>query len=96
MFTQARASHAALRAAAAKLFRVGVVALVPLIAAGVAGCRDAPAPPVAGPHPADAAAPVPAVRHRSTIGSYTSRRPVEPALWDEQGQRAAPQPEPGR
>jgi hypothetical protein len=97
MSTQARANLAAFRAAVAKLFRVGAVVLVPVIAGGAAGCRDAPAPPVVtGPHPADAAAPAPAVRYRSTIGSYTSRRPVEPAPWGEQKERAAPQSEPAR
>jgi hypothetical protein len=60
------------------------------------GWRDAPAPPVAGPNPADPGAPAPPVRYRSTVGPYRGRRPVEPAPWSEQNQRVAPQPKSGQ
>jgi hypothetical protein len=78
-----------------KPFRIGAVALLPMLAFFLPACSNAPVP-VAASHPADPAAPAPAVRYRSTIGSYSSQRPVEPAPWDEQNQRVAPQPKSGQ
>jgi len=94
MSTQAWARLAAYAPAAAKPFKLLSTALIPMVM--LAACRDAPAPPLAGPHPADPAAPTAGVRYRSTTGGYTSQRPVEPAPWGEQNQRVAPQPKSDR
>jgi hypothetical protein len=45
---------------------------------------------LAGPDPSHPAAPVPPAAYRSTLGGYTSRRPVDPAPWREQNERVAP------
>jgi hypothetical protein len=66
----------------------GVVALCLFAAA----CVTTPSAPYAGPDPSDPGVRVPAVDYRSTIGRYTSRRPVEPAPWREQNERVAPAP----
>ena len=67
-------------------------ALVLLLAALNAGCASVPPRPLVGADPADAATRVPAVRYRSTIGPYTSQRPVDPTPWGEQNERVAPAP----
>lgn len=65
------------------------------IAFAAAGCTAAPPTfPVAGPDPADAAVPVPPVTDISTIGAYTSYRPVSPRPWREQNERVAPGAQP--
>ena len=74
----------------------GAIALLPIAVLILAGWRDAPAPPVVGPNPADPAAPAPRVDYRSTIAPYKSRRPIDPAPWGEQNQRVAPQPKSGQ
>ena len=71
------------RAKAALLFMLAVLN---------AGCASVPPRPSIGADPADAAARVPAVRYRSTIGPYTSQRPVDPEPWVEQNDRVAPEP----
>src|SRR5437763_1526191 len=76
--------------------RFSVRAALPVLALLLAGCADAPRLPVAGPDPSDPGARTPRVGYRSTIGSYKSERPVEPAPWGEQNQRVAPQPKPGQ
>ena len=70
----------------------GKAALLFVLAALIAGCADVPPRPLIGADPADPAARVPPVRYRSTIGPYTSQRPVEPAPWGEQNERVAPEP----
>jgi len=60
------------------------------------GCAQPPAPALAGPDPVDASSPVSRVGYRSVIGSYKSRRPVEPAPWGEQNERVAPAPRSGQ
>ena len=67
-------------------------ALVFLLAVLNAGCASVPPRPLAAADPADATARVPAVRYRSTIGPYTSQRPVDPEPWVEQNERVAPTP----
>ena len=62
----------------------------------LAGCADAPRSPVAGPDPADPGARTPRVDYRSTVGSYRSQRPVEPAPWAEQNERVTPAPRSGQ
>jgi hypothetical protein len=75
--------------------RFGSLATLVLLALVGHGCSAPPAP-VAGPDPADPHARVPPSAYRSTIGPYTSQRPVEPAPWSEQNQRIAPQPKSGQ
>ena len=70
----------------------GKAALLFMLAALNVGCASVPPRPSIGADPADPAARVPAVRYRSTIGPYTSQRPVEPAPWGEQNERVAPEP----
>jgi hypothetical protein len=77
------------------LRRLAKLASILMIAGIMVGCTPPPAPPFAGPDPADAAAPAPAVRYRSTIGAYVSQRPAEPGAWNEQNKRAAGSPAPG-
>ena len=67
-----------------------------LLAPLTLGCSGAPPPPLAAADPSDPAARAPPVGYRSTIGSYKSQRPVEPAPWGEQNERVAPQPKPGQ
>jgi hypothetical protein len=76
--------------------RFGVRAAVPVLALLLAGCTDAPRLPVAGPDASDPGARAPRVGYRSTIGSYKSQRPVEPAPWGEQNERIAPRPKSGQ
>ena len=60
------------------------------------GCSGAPPAPLAAGDPSDPAARAPPVGYRSTIGSYKSQRPVEPAPWGEQNERVAPGPKSGQ
>jgi hypothetical protein len=98
MSAQIRAFDAAGKPAVTRPFRLRLGALA--VAAGLAllaGCADAPRTPVAGgPDPADPAARVPGVDYRSTVGTYKSQRPVEPAPWGEQNERVTPAPKSGQ
>jgi len=49
-----------------------------------------PPPPVTAADPSDPSARVAAVRNPSTLGSYTSRRPVEATISDEQNEHPPP------
>ncbi len=60
------------------------------------GCSGAPPAPVTAADPSDPAARAPRVGYRSTIGSYKSQRPVDPASWGEQNERVAPRPKSGQ
>jgi hypothetical protein len=60
------------------------------------GCSGAPPAPLAAADPSDPGARAPRVGYRSTIGSYKSQRPVEPAPWGEQDERVAPRPKSGQ
>ena len=60
------------------------------------GCSGAPPPPLTAADPSDPGARVPRVGYRSTIGSFKSQRPVEPAAWGEQNERVAPVPKSGQ
>src|SRR5262245_17904158 len=90
MSAQIRAIDAVGRPAVPRPFRLRFGALAVAAARTLlAGCADAPRTPVAGgPDPADPAARVPRVDYRSTTGTYRSQRPVEPASWGEQNERA--------
>ena len=101
MSTQLRATCAAIGAAVATLFRIRSGAVALMIALGLAGCRDATVSRAAPADPADPGARAPRVGYRSTIGSYTSRRPISPGplspdAWREQNERAAPAPKSGQ
>jgi hypothetical protein len=88
MLAQLRAATAAMARQRAALGRVlAVAALATLTAA----CAATVPSPLAGADPASASARVPALRYRSTLGTYSSQRPVEPATPDAP---AAPQPNP--
>ena len=66
--------------------------LLLLLAPLTHGCSGAPPAPLAAADPSDPGARAPPVGYRSTIGSYKSQRPVEPAPWGEQNERVAPRP----
>ena len=66
--------------------------LLLLLAPLTHGCSGAPPAPLAAADPSDPGARAPRVGYRSTIGSYKSQRPVEPAPWGEQNERVAPGP----
>lgn len=53
------------------------------------GCSAISAP-LAGQDPSDPNSRVPRVSYRSTIGAYSSQRPVSPGDWLEQNERVAP------
>jgi hypothetical protein len=77
-------------------FRLCKLATIPLLAALANGCTTAPGAPSVGPDPANPYARTPAVSYRSTVAPFTSRRPVEPAPWQEQNERVAPAPKSGQ
>lgn len=64
-----------------------------LLASGfaVVGCASPPQP-LNGPDPSNPRALVSRVDYRATTASYVSQRPVAPAPWRQQNDRAAPQP----
>src|SRR5262245_45404491 len=80
--------------------RFGAIARLSLPALMIGGlltaCADAPRTPGAGPDPADPGARSPRVDYRSTVGSYQSQRPVEPAPWATQNERVTPAPKADR
>jgi hypothetical protein len=86
---------AAVDTAVAMPFRIwfGVIAILSGL---LTACADAPRAPVAGPDPADPGARSPRVDYRSTVGSYQSQRPVEPAPWGTQNERVTPAPKADR
>jgi hypothetical protein len=57
-------------------------------------CSPLPPSLLTGPDPADPRTPVRATAYRSTVGPYTSQRPVEPVPWPEQNERVTPPPKP--
>jgi hypothetical protein len=90
MFAHFWAKSAAMRRAAQGQCRlrgaIGVVALSALTSA----CVATPSAPYTGADPSDPSVRVPSANYRSTLGRYTSQRPVEPAPWREQNERVAP------
>jgi hypothetical protein len=60
------------------------------------GCAPPPPAPVVGPDPADPNSGTPGVGYRSTIGPYTSQRPVAPALGRAPNDGKAPAPNSGQ
>ena len=70
--------------------RVGRAAMVLALGTLTPGCTAAPKSPVTGPDPSNSTARTAPATYRSTVAPYVSRRPVEPAAWQEQNQRVAP------
>lgn len=60
----------------------------------LAGCATKPSMS-AGPDPSDPSARTPRAEYRSTLGRYTSQRPVAPAAWKKQNEQVAPAPKSG-
>jgi hypothetical protein len=74
----------------------GALLLLFVLAPLTPGCSGAPPAPLTAADPSDPVARAPPVGYRSTIGSYKSQRPVEPAPWGEQNERVAPRPKSGQ
>jgi hypothetical protein len=86
MHVQLRAATAAMARQQAALGRALAVAML----ATLTGACAATAPSgLAGADPASASARVPALKYRSTLGTYSSQRPAEPAAPSEPGTPAA-------
>jgi hypothetical protein len=68
-----------------------LVALVALLA----GCAAPPPALVVGADPSDPSARVARLRHRASLGTEPSRRPVAPRAWNEQSERVTPRPRTG-
>lgn len=60
----------------------------------LAGCATRPSVS-AGPDPSDPGARTSRVEYNSTLGRYTSQRPVAPAAWKKQNEQVAPAPKSG-
>jgi hypothetical protein len=73
---------------------IGSLGLLLVLALLAQGCRGGPPSPFMGPDPSNPQARAPRSTYRSTVGSYTSQRPVDPAPWREQNERVAPPPKP--
>ncbi len=95
MFAHFWAKSAALQGRQVTPFRKRLLGAIGVVALGAltAACGTTPAPH-AGPDPSDPGVRVPAIAYRSTLGRYTSQRPVEPAPWREQNERVTPAPKP--
>ena len=96
MSTQSWATSAVFERQDTKLLQRSLRAVL-LVGAliAVTGCT-APSQPFVGPDPADTSVRVPPTRYRSTLGPYSSQRPVEPGDWVDANERVTPQPKPGR
>src|SRR6266511_3153202 len=75
---------------------IAFLTLLLLVAPLTHGCSGAPPAPLTAADPSDPGARAPRVGYRSTIGSYKSQRPVDPASWGEQNERVAPRPKSGQ
>jgi hypothetical protein len=83
----APAAVARQRKAGSRIFVFAIAGL----AAMTGACANVARPPMAGPDPSDPKAHVAPVKYRSTLGSYRSQRPVDPAT---NAGESAPQPKP--
>jgi hypothetical protein len=72
--------------------RIGPLILLLCSVLFAPGCRTDPPSPYVAPDPSDPRAPAPRSTYRSTLGTYSSQRPVEPAPWREQNQGVTPAP----
>ena len=93
MFVQIGTRVAAVGRRSAASFNRPIGSLILLLALAMLaqGCREKPSP-FAGPDPSNPQAPVSRSSYRSTLGPYTSQRPVEPAPWRERNEGVAPAP----
>jgi hypothetical protein len=66
------------------------ITLILLATLLLAACSRAPAQSLTASSPADPEVRVPPTRYSSTLGTYVSQRPVDPAPWKEQNERVAP------
>jgi hypothetical protein len=73
---------------------IGSLILLLTLALLAQGCGGAAPSSHAGPDPSNPRAPVARSTYRSTLGSYTSQRPVEPAPWRERNEGVAPASKP--
>jgi hypothetical protein len=98
MSAYVRAFDAARKRAVARPFRrkFDLLSVLSALVLLLAGCSDAPRAPLAGPDPSNPSARAPSVDYRSTVGSYRSQRPVDPAPWGEQNERVTPAPKSGQ
>jgi hypothetical protein len=71
------------------IFRTSVLLSLAL---ALGACTTAPRLHAFADDPADPSAKVPATGYRSTVGPYTSLRPVDPLPWREQNERVTPRP----
>jgi hypothetical protein len=78
------------------LRRLGKLAMIPLLASLASSCTTAPGAPLVGYDPSNPQARTPSIRYHSTVAPYASRRPVEPAPWQGQNERATPAPKSGQ
>lgn len=70
--------------------RTGTVVGVTFLGLLTLGCAALPEQLTAGADPADAAVRAPATAYRPVLNGYLSQRPVAPARWRDQNDRAAP------
>ena len=91
MLAQLRAATAAMARQRAALGRVLAVAMLATLPAACAATAPSP---LAGADPASASARVPALKYRSTLGTYSSQRPVEPTPPAAPDAPGTPQPKP--
>jgi hypothetical protein len=71
---------------------IAKVSILLTLVLAVSACTTAPRLHAFADDPADPSARVPATGYRSTLGSYTRLRPVEPLPWREQNERVTPRP----
>ncbi len=71
---------------------IATVSLLLTLVLAAGGCTAPPRLHAFADDPADPSARVPRTGYRSTLGSYTSLRPVEPLSWREQNERLMPRP----
>ena len=76
--------------------KFGALAALLALVLLLAGCADAPRVAGGGAGSRGPGARAPRVDYRSTVGSYKSQRPVEPAPWGEQNERVTPAPKSGQ
>ena len=91
MLAQSRAATAAMARQRAALGRVLAVAMLATL---TGACAATVPSPLVGADPASASARVPALKYRSTLGTYSSQRPVEPTPPAAPDAPGTPQPKP--
>jgi hypothetical protein len=85
---------AALAAMARLQDALGRMLAAAMVASLTGACAMTAPAPLAGSDPANPSARVPALKYRSTLGTYSSQRPVEPSPPTESNGAGTPQPQP--